>query len=82
MLNVARGVGILFTIDPRMLNLEMGINARVLVDIDFNCHTTNKILVKRNNPISIAADVFFIVVIYEKLPLFYGHCNVLGQPCE
>lgn len=71
--NVASGVGILCKIDPKTLNLELGIYTRVLVEVDLAKPLPGSILVTmRRGDQNIE---FFVEVSYEKLPHF---CNGYG----
>lgn len=79
LLNVARGAGIPLKIDLKTLNPELGIYARVLVEVDFNNYILERILVKRRNPRTLAEEDFFVEVVYEKFLFFCTHFTVIGH---
>lgn len=61
----------LLNIDKNMLYVENRLYARVLVNVDMVAMLLDKILVKRKN------FIFFVKVIYKKLPLYFPRCSVI-----
>lgn len=74
--NIARGCGLPLKIDRKILDVENGLDARILVDVDMAAMLPEKILVKRKN------FNFFIGVIYENFPRYCPNCSVIGHDVE
>lgn len=71
--DISKGVGMPLRIDDKTLKKELGIYARILVDIDFARDLPEKILVQHND------NEFFVNVEYECLPMFCKHCGGIGH---
>lgn len=72
--SIARGVGLPLRIDNKTLSKEVGLFARVLVDIDFVTSTLpDELLLTRRN------KEFYVYIGYEKLPGFCTKCGVVGH---
>lgn len=73
MFTIARGVGILLSLDDATKNRSLGHYAMVLVDIDLAGSLQEIVLVERE-------DFFFKVSIdYERLPPYYSSCIIIGH---
>lgn len=64
--DIAKGIGMPSQFDEKNVNKELGLYARILVDIDFVHGLPEKILVQQRD------CKFFVSIEYEKLPTF---CN-------
>lgn len=70
--NIASGAGVPLKIDPRILSLEIGLYARVLIEVDVSKPLPGKILVIKEG------GDFFVNVDFEKLPFFASAAITLG----
>lgn len=61
-------------IDPRTLNLELGLYSRVLVEVVLSCTITGMVLVTRIGRENNVVGDFFAEVMYEKLPKLCNGC--------
>lgn len=72
LLNIASRVGFPLKIDPATLSLDIGIYARVLIDVDLSRSLPKRLLVKNKKK---NFEFFLYNVDYEKLPVFCYHCG-------
>jgi hypothetical protein len=70
---ITSAIGTHLALDNATLNRTFGHYARVLVDIDFSKHLFEEILVEREG------CAFKLGIVYERLPAFCYHCNVIGH---
>ena len=73
MKEIARAVGTPISIDGPTRYRAFGHYARILVDIDLSKQVYDEILVERKG------FAFNVEVQYERRPLFYHHCYVIGH---
>lgn len=71
--NIARGTGLPLKIGPKTRNLENGMFARVLGDVDMVFYLLETILVNRK------VLNFFVSISYERLPSLCVGCGIIGH---
>lgn len=72
--SVVREMGFPLKIDLITLNLNLGICAQVLVEVDLLQPPPEKVLVKRKNANKKVEEDFFVELRVKKLPNFYRVC--------
>lgn len=73
LLENANGIGTPIALDETTGNRFFGHYARVLIDVNLTAHLPSEIMVEREN------FAFYVVVNYEKLPLFCSYFHSIGH---
>ncbi|KAK9941652.1 hypothetical protein M0R45_007352 [Rubus argutus] len=71
---IANGVGTPLKIDPRTKNREVGLYARLLIDVDFSKPTLSQLSVTRAN-----GEKVLIGIEYENVPIICDSCGIIGH---
>lgn len=71
--DIAKGIGTPLRIDKKTLDKELGLYARILVDVDFAKEIPEQILIQRKD------FEFFVYIEYERCPSFCKQCGVVGH---
>jgi hypothetical protein len=74
--DIVSGIGTPLAIDDATLSRLFGLYARVLVDVDMSSRLFDYVIMERED------HAFLIAIEYEKQPLYWAHCKMLGHTLQ